>query len=144
MLFGAVYCRIRKVSFMRLADTASMGLLITQIIGIWGNFFNRESFGEYTDTLFAMQIPAAAVDKSQITPLMQSHLAEAEGISYIQVHPLFLYESFWFLLLFVILLSLHLAEKNMQERFFSDIWQIFSRDCCDGMAQPGRIYDSEN
>lgn len=105
MLFGAVYCHIRKVSFMRLADTASMGLLITQIIGIWGNFFNRESFGEYTDTLFAMQIPVAAVDKSQITSLMQSHLAEAEGISYIQVHPLFLYESLWFLLLFVVLLS---------------------------------------
>ena len=117
MLFGAVYCRIRKVSFMRLADTASIGLLITQIIGIWGNFFNRESFGEYTDTLFAMQIPVAAVDKSQITPLMQSHLAEAEGISYIQVHPLFLYESFWFLLLFVILLSYTRRKKYAGEIF---------------------------
>lgn len=43
ILFGAVYCRIRKVSFMRLADTASMGPLIAQIIGVWGNFFSREA-----------------------------------------------------------------------------------------------------
>lgn len=37
-LLAALYCRIRKVSFQRMADTASMGLLITQIIGVWGNF----------------------------------------------------------------------------------------------------------
>lgn len=117
ILFGAVYCRIRKVSFMRLADTASMGILIAQIIGVWGNFFSREAFGEYTDTLFAMQIPVDAVDKSLITSLMQSHLAEAGGISYIQVHPLFLYKSFWFLFLFIILLSYAYRKKYAGEIF---------------------------
>ena len=51
ILGAALYCRIRKLSFMQMADTASMGILIGQIIGRWGNLFNRESFGEYTLSL---------------------------------------------------------------------------------------------
>ena len=50
-----VFSKVRKVSFMKLLDTACGGLLIGQIIGRWGNFFNREAFGGYTDSLFAMQ-----------------------------------------------------------------------------------------
>lgn len=104
ILVGAVYCKIRKISFAQVADTASMGLLTTQIIAVWGNFFNREGFGEYTDSLLAMQIPADAVGRAQISELMTDHLAEADGISWIQVHPLFLYESIWCLVLFLVLL----------------------------------------
>lgn len=59
VLGGAVYCRIRKKSFWQMADLACMGLLIGQIIGKWGSFFNRESFGEYADNIFSM---AAAAD----------------------------------------------------------------------------------
>lgn len=139
MLFGAVYCRIRKVSFMRLADTASMGVLIVQIIGVWGNFFSRESFGEYTDTLFAMQIPADAVDKSQLTPLMQSNLAEAGGISYIQVHPLFLYESLWFLLLFLILLSYAHRKKYAGEIFLRYLAGYFLGTAVMGWLSPAGL-----
>ena len=51
-----------------------------------------------------MQIPADAVNKAQISRLMAGHLTEADGISWIQVHPLFLYESIWCLALFLILL----------------------------------------
>lgn len=104
ILIGAIYCKIRKISFAQVADTASMGFLTAQIIAVWGNFFNREGFGEYTDSLLAMQIPADAVNKAQISRLMAGHLAEADGISWIQVHPLFLYESIWCLALFLILL----------------------------------------
>lgn len=52
VLGGAIYCRIRKKSFCQMADLACMGLLIGQIIGKWGSFFNRESFGEYADNIF--------------------------------------------------------------------------------------------
>ncbi len=50
-LAGFIYCKIRKVSFGQMADTVSIGLLTGQIIGVWGNAFNREAFGEYTDSL---------------------------------------------------------------------------------------------
>ena len=67
ILIEAIYCKIRKISFAQVADTASMGFLTAQIIAVWGNFFNREGFGEYTDSLLAMQIPADAVNKAQIS-----------------------------------------------------------------------------
>lgn len=104
MVLGAVYFRLRRISFAKVADIVCMGFLPVQIIGVWGNFFNREAFGEYTDSLFAMALPADAVSGSRITELMSAHLTEADGISWIQVHPLFLYESLWYLLLLFILL----------------------------------------
>ena len=90
-----VYARIKKLSFAKMVDTAVMGLVLGQIMGRWGNFFNREAFGEYTDNLFAMRLPLDAVRTSDVTEKMMEHVEVIEGISYIQVHPTFLYESLW-------------------------------------------------
>ncbi|MFG6393970.1 MAG: prolipoprotein diacylglyceryl transferase [Lachnospiraceae bacterium] len=90
-----VFSKIKKVPFLRLADTACTGLLTGQIIGRWGNFFNREAFGGYTDCLFAMQLKMPDVNKSYITDELYSHAVSVNGTSYIQVHPTFLYESAW-------------------------------------------------
>ena len=49
-----IYCRIKKQSFLQIVDICVPGLILGQAIGRWGNFFNREVFGEYTDNLFAM------------------------------------------------------------------------------------------
>ena len=91
----AVYCKIKKISFGLIADTACPGLVIGQVIGRWGNFFNREAFGEYTNSLFAMRLPLDAVRSSDVTETMLKHLKVIDGIQYIQVHPTFLYESLW-------------------------------------------------
>lgn len=98
------------------------GLLSGQIIGVWGNFFNREAFGEYTDSLFAMGLPMDSVQKSAVTKLMKQHLVTFRDMDYIQVHPLFFYESIWCLLLLLILL-LYTWRKNLKVRSFSDILQ---------------------
>ena len=99
-----VFSKIRQVPFLRLADTACTGLLVGQIMGRWGNFFNREAFGGYTDSLFAMQIRMSDVNTSYITLLYNSsyitdelynNVVSYNGIDYIQVHPAFLYESVW-------------------------------------------------
>ena len=90
-----VYGKIKKISFWILADTASPALILGQIIGRWGNFFNREAFGQYTDSFLAMQLPMDAVRTSDITGEMMENLVVIDGISYIQVHPTFLYESVW-------------------------------------------------
>ena len=88
-----VYTKIKKISFFKVADSAVLGLIIGQIIGRWGNFTNREVFGEYTDNLFAMRLPIEAVRARDISENVASHIVE--GTNYIQVHPTFLYESLW-------------------------------------------------
>lgn len=100
----SVYAKVKKIPFGLLADTAGPGLILGQIIGRWGNFFNREAFGEYTDGLLAMQLPVDAVRTSDITDKMLEHAEVVEGISYIQVHPTFLYESMWNVMILLIML----------------------------------------
>lgn len=90
-----VYSRVKKLSFPLLLDTACIGLVSGQILGRWGNFFNREAFGGYTDSLFAMQLPASAVRVNEITEEMWAHVQVIGGEQFIQVHPTFLYESIW-------------------------------------------------
>ncbi|MCB5385649.1 prolipoprotein diacylglyceryl transferase [Blautia glucerasea] len=104
MLGAAIYCGVRRKPFMQMADTASMGIIVAQIIGRWGDFFNRESFGEYTNSIFAMQLPLSAVRSSEVTSAMRENLETIGGTSYIQVHPTFFYESAWCLLLFLLML----------------------------------------
>lgn len=104
ILTAFIYCRIKRMSFWKLADTVCLGLAAGQAIGRWGNFFNREAFGGYTDNLFAMRLSAWEVIPSSITEEMLLY-AEQDGYpGYIQVHPTFLYESLWCFALLVILI----------------------------------------
>lgn len=98
-----VWCGIKKRDPRQIGDTAMAGLLLGQIIGRWGNFTNREVFGEYTDGLLAMRIPLEAVrDHTDITENISAHIAQ--GTNYIQVHPTFFYESALNLLLLAAIL----------------------------------------
>lgn len=90
-----IYSRKKKQNFSLLMDTASMSIVFGQIMGRWGNFFNREAFGDYTNNLFAMQLPVSAVRANEITQKMWDHVVTVNGVEYIQVHPTFLYESLW-------------------------------------------------
>ncbi len=112
-----VFAKMKRLSAPLLMDTAGLGLVAGQMIGRWGNFFNREAFGEYTDWLLAMRLPVDAVRGSDITDLMREHMETVEGVSYIQVHPTFLYESLWCLLIFVLLLLYRRHKKFDGEVF---------------------------
>lgn len=94
-----IFCKVRKQSPLLMADTAAMGLLAGQIIGRWGNFFNREAFGGYTDGLFAMQIPLSFFSDGRISDVLNGeileHIVSVGGVDYIQVQPTFLYEGLW-------------------------------------------------
>ncbi len=127
-----IFTRIKRYSFWLLTDTACLGLAAGQMIGRWGNFFNREAFGKYTDGLFAMQVSRSAVsnvyhDTVSVARLrelyagkpealnriveIRDHVVNIKGIEYIQVHPTFLYESLWNLCL-LILLVLYTKRKR--------------------------------
>lgn len=101
---AVVFCRIKKYRFLLFADTAVPALVLGQVIGRYGNFMNREAFGEYTDSLFAMRLRVDQVAASSITDAMREHMVESDGVQYIQVHPTFLYESLWNLGVLVIML----------------------------------------
>ena len=90
-----IYSRKKKQHPGLLMDTVSMSIVFGQIMGRWGNFFNREAFGDYTNNLFAMQLPVSAVRANEITQKMWDHVVTVNGVEYIQVHPTFLYESLW-------------------------------------------------
>lgn len=99
-----VYTKVKKVSFFSMADTAVLGLVTGQIIGRWGNFFNCEAFGGYTDSLFAMRIKRSLVNDNMLNADVLSHKIVENGVEFIQVHPTFLYESCWNLCLLLFML----------------------------------------
>ena len=98
-----------------MADTAVLGLVVGQIIGRWGNFFNREAFGGYTNSLFAMQLPVNEANGVTKDLLLNSYLYN--GQSYIQVHPTFLYEGIWNLGVFILLMAYRKHKKFNGEVF---------------------------
>ena len=115
----ALFCKIRKIKFLKTADTAILGLVWGQALGRWGNFFNREAFGGYTDNLFAMQLPVSDVRSGEITAEMWEKVKRIGGTEYIQVHPTFPYESMWNIGVLLILLFLTFRVKRKYDGMVS-------------------------
>lgn len=113
-----VYCKVKKYSFLQIADICVPGLVLGQVIGRWGNFTNREVFGEYTDNLLAMRLPIEAVRSIDISENVARHITE--GTNYIQVHPTFLYESLWNLALLLIMLA-----YRQHKKFQGEMWLLY-------------------
>lgn len=120
IIMGVIVCfvfkKIRHMSFAKMADTACLGIILGQIIGRWGNFFNREAFGGYTDNLLAMQIKYDEVG-GIISEDIANNIKVVDGIKYIQVHPTFLYESLWNLVLLILIMAFRRKKKFDGEVF---------------------------
>lgn len=86
LLFGGIVAKLRKLKVPAVLDVASLGYLIGQGIGRWGNFINQEAFGSATDLPWGMY--------SDNTELV---------VPGSPVHPCFLYESILCLIGFVLL-----------------------------------------
>lgn len=112
-----VLAKVKHLSAPQIFDTIAMALLNGQMLGRWGNFFNREAFGGYTDSLFAMRLPLDAVRSSDVTEQMRRHIERIDGVIYIQVHPTFLYESLWCMVLLIILFAYRKHKKYEGELF---------------------------
>ncbi|MCI6639766.1 MAG: prolipoprotein diacylglyceryl transferase [Pygmaiobacter massiliensis] len=100
-VFGGLACRWRKVPMFAMFDLTSMGFLIGQAIGRWGNFFNQEAFGTNTSMPWGM----ISESTTRYLTSVQQSLAE-QGVTVdpnMPVHPTFLYESIWCLIGFFVL-----------------------------------------
>lgn len=117
IITAVVYCRLKKYKFSLFADTAVVGLILGQVVGRFGNFVNKEAFGEYTDSLFAMRLKMEQVTPSNITETMTKNVSVVDGVGYIQVHPTFLYESLWNLVLLILML-LYTKKKKFDGEIF--------------------------
>ena len=125
-----VLAKVKHLSAPQIFDTIAMALLNGQMLGRWGNFFNREAFGGYTDSLFAMRLPLDAVRSSDVTEQMRRHIERIDGVSYIQVHPTFLYESLWCMVLLIILFAYRKHKKYEGELF---LMYLFGRFWIEGL-----------
>ena len=87
-----IHCKfIKKISILSMLDLVSLGFMIGQMIGRWGNFFNREAHGGVTDSFLRMGL---------INPILGT------GNYY---HATFLYESLWKLVGFI---AIHFLSKK--------------------------------
>ncbi|MBZ4644966.1 MAG: phosphatidylglycerol---prolipoprotein diacylglyceryl transferase [Petroclostridium sp.] len=94
-----IYCKIKRINVWKVFDIGTLGLIIAQAIGRWGNFVNQEAYGGPTSLPWRMEI------------------YDAEAQARIAVHPTFLYESLWNLLGFVFLMWYRKRKKFEGEMF---------------------------
>ncbi len=103
LLVGGLVARLRKIKLLPLFDVVSIGFLLGQGIGRWGNFTNQEAFGYNTNGLFGM---SSGKIRDWIISVNSNMSSPADLIamkSDVPVHPCFLYESIWCLLGFALL-----------------------------------------
>ena len=111
LLAGLIMSIKKNIPFTTLADTCAPSLLLGQVIGRMGNFFNREAFGGFTNNFLAMRI---RVDQARMPRAdLLEQVVTANGVQYIQVHPTFLYEMFFNFVL-MILLILYRPHKKFE------------------------------
>jgi phosphatidylglycerol:prolipoprotein diacylglycerol transferase len=114
-----IYTKIKKMSFKLVADTGVYGLIIGQIIGRWGNFFNREAFGGVANDNNPLAMRIFFGDNYSITQVpdaVREGMEKLRGdvlsnIGYIQVQPTFLYESLWNLFILILMLIFRKKKK---------------------------------
>lgn len=131
----AVYCKVRKQSFWNYADVGSLGVMIGQLVGRWGNFVNVECYGGVTSAPWRM------CSESIANELWSKGLLESEAAyqsildGTLGVHPTFFYESAWNLLGFVILALVARRGRKCSGQIFAGylMWYGLGRAVIEGM-----------
>lgn len=122
-LFLISYTRRHKMDTLKVLDICSVGLIIGQALGRWGNFFNQEVYGGEVsiDFLQGLHLPGFIIDGMNI------------GGTY--HHPLFLYESLWCILGFIILLIIRRRKYIKTGQIFGIycMWYSIGRFFLEGM-----------
>ena len=92
LLVIAYFCKDKDMSLYKILDILAVGLILGQVIGRWGNFFNGEAHGGLVNLEFLqdMHLPQFIINGMYIN-----------GNYY---HPTFLYESVLNLIAFIIML----------------------------------------
>ena len=100
ILTALVFCKVKKVNFLELCDYCAPFLALCQSVGRWGNFINREAYGQITDSVLKMGIYDTSIN------------------NYIFVQPTFLYESICTFIIFLILMKINKNKKFTGQSFY--------------------------
>ncbi len=96
----AIYSRIKKFSLIKIADLATVPLVLGQAIGRWGNFFNQEAHGALVTNENMQFFPYAVYLDSPKDAVLPGWYQAT-----------FFYESVWCLIVFAILFYLFFKQK---------------------------------
>lgn len=103
----AIYCAVKKISFVKILDMLAPCLILGQAIGRWGNFFNQEAYGALiTNPSFQWFPFGVYIEKSHFTSEATKQVLDAFGTTAVEgawFNATFFYESMWCLIGFVLL-----------------------------------------
>ena len=130
-VFGGLAAKWRKVPLLPLFDLASMGFLIGQGIGRWGNFVNQEAFGTNTTLPWGMYSEGTEAYLKSMQVTLKAGVTVDPALP---VHPTFLYESLWCLVGFAMLAALIKHRKFNGQIFLSyAVWYGLGRSWIEGL-----------
>ena len=111
----------KKIKWQKVFDMVCPGVMIGQIVGRWGNFFNGEAYGE-------------APTPDNFLYFMRMELRHEGWANTYVCQPTFLYESLWNLLGFIIINALYKKKKYDGRVFLMYItWYGFGRMLIEGL-----------
>jgi len=118
-----VVCRIKKINVIKMLDAVAPAVMIGQILGRWGNFFNGEAYGAVVEegSLFYFL-------RMGLLPNLYSYR------TMFYFHPTFLYESVWNLVGFLLINALYKKKKfDGQVVLMYITWYGFGRMLIEGL-----------
>ncbi|AWZ23011.1 prolipoprotein diacylglyceryl transferase [Rhodococcus pyridinivorans] len=94
-------CRRRGIPLPAFGDALAPGILLAQAIGRLGNWFNQELYGRETTVPWGLEIYERRTDSGLTGPDLIDGVSTGEVVAV--VHPAFLYELLWNLLVVLLL-----------------------------------------
>ncbi|MDT5334516.1 MAG: hypothetical protein QOD90_21 [Mycobacterium sp.] len=112
-----IACRRRDIPLPAFGDAIAPGIVLAQAIGRFGNYFNQELYGRETDLPWGLTI----YDRLDPSGVISPHSLDgvSTGQVYAVVHPTFLYELLWNLLIFAMLIWVDRRFKLGHGRLFA-------------------------
>ena len=102
IIVALIYTKKKKINFWTMADISAPSLILAQSIGRWGNYVNQEAHGGPTDLPWGIMV---------------------DGV---KVHPTFLYESLWNLLVFFFLIWYRKNKQKVKGELFLLYLSLYS------------------
>lgn len=110
-----VMFKIKGIPLGPFADAVAPGLILAQAIGRLGNWFNQELYGRETTVPWALDIYYRVNENGDYAPIS----GRSTGEVMTSVHPTFLYELVWNVIICIFLVWAHKAWKLGHGRVFA-------------------------
>lgn len=107
--------KIKGIPLGPFADAVAPGLILAQAIGRLGNWFNQELYGRETTVPWALDIYYRVNENGDYAPIS----GRSTGEVMTSVHPTFLYELVWNVIICIFLVWAHKAWKLGHGRVFA-------------------------